>query len=420
MKTHSIRGFNDVLPDKVKRWHHVEERARTIFELYGFSEIRTPVVEFTEIFARSLGTTSDIVEKEMYTFKDRDGSSITLRPEGTAGVVRAFIEHSMYAQSPITKLYYTGMMFRHERPQKGRYRGFYQIGAELFGSKEPIADAEIITMLWRFFESIGISDFLRLEISSLGDENCRPSYKQKLVEYFMPRRNKLCPDCQRRLHVNPLRILDCKNENCKEISQHAPVMLDNLCSECREHFESARETLSIIGTPYVLNPRIVRGLDYYTRTVFEVTTDELGAQNAVGAGGRYDRLVEELEGPSTPAIGFAVGMERIILLHEKKFPEGFRKEADVFIAYLGNQAKKESSILAYELRKNGVFTEMDYEDKSLKSQLKRADRLGVKYAIIIGEEELRRGKVKVRDMRKSTEEEMSLEDVKKLAIKFRI
>jgi histidyl-tRNA synthetase len=356
----------------------------------------------------------------MYTFNDRDGSSITLRPEGTAGVARAFIEHSIYAKSPITKLYYTGMMFRHERPQKGRYRGFYQVGAELFGPKEPLADAEVITMLWRFFESIGISDFLKLEISSLGDENCRPLYKQKLVEYFLPRRNELCPDCQRRLDVNPLRILDCKNENCKEFSQHAPVMIDNLCSECQSHFESVKETLSIIGTPYVLNPRIVRGLDYYTRTVFEVTTDELGSQNAVGAGGRYDRLVEELEGPPTPAIGFAVGMERMILLHEKKFPEGFRKEVDVFLAHLGVEAKKESAILAYVLRKNGVFTEMDYDDKSLKSQLKRADKLGVKYTIIIGEEELRQGKVKVRDMRKSAEEEMSLEDVKKLAIKFRI
>ncbi|MBI2486661.1 MAG: histidine--tRNA ligase [Deltaproteobacteria bacterium] len=420
MKIQSIRGFNDILPEKIKRWHRIEERARTIFELYGFSEIRIPVIEFTDIFARSLGTTTDIVEKEMYTFTDRDGSSITLRPEGTAGVVRAFIEHSMYAQSPITKLYYSGMMFRHERPQKGRYRGFYQIGAELFGSKEPLADAEVIIMLWRFFEAIGIAPYLKLEISSLGDENCRPAYKQKLVEFFMPSRNQLCEDCRRRLEVNPLRILDCKKESCKQIAQDAPSMLDNLCSECREHFESVKNTLTSLGALFVSNPRIVRGLDYYTRTVFEVTTEELGAQNTVGAGGRYDHLVEELEGPPTPAVGFAVGMERIILLHEKKFPEGFQKEVDTFIAHLGSEAKKTAFLLAYELRKNGVFTEMDYENKSLKSQLKRADKLGVKYTIIIGEEELSRGKVKVRDMRKSTEDEMNLEDVKKLAIKFRI
>lgn len=420
MKLQTIRGFNDILPDKIKRWQHIEERARTIFELYGYSEIRTPVVEFTDIFARSLGTTTDIVEKEMYTFTDRDGSSITLRPEGTAGVVRAFIEHSMSAHSPITKLYYTGMMFRHERPQKGRYRGFYQIGAELFGSKVPLSDAEAIIMLWRFFEAIGIARYLKLEISSLGDENCRPAYKQKLVEFFIPRKNELCEDCQRRLEVNPLRILDCKEERCKELASNAPSMLDNLCIECREHFESVKEALRSIGTSFVLNPRIVRGLDYYTRTVFEVTTDQLGAQNAVGAGGRYDRLVEELDGPPTPAVGFAVGMERIILLHEKEFPEGFQKEVDVFIAHLGSEGRKAAFIIAYELRRNGVFTDIDYEHKSLKSQLKRADKLGVKYTIIIGEEELSRGKVKVRDMRKSAEEEMNLEDVKKLAIKFRI
>ncbi|MGE5445799.1 MAG: histidine--tRNA ligase [Ignavibacteriales bacterium] len=420
MEARLIRGFNDILPDQIKRWHYIEERARTIFELYGFSEIRTPVVEFTEIFARSLGTTTDIVEKEMYTFTDRDGSSITLRPEGTAGVVRAFTEHSMYAKSPISKLYYTGMMFRHERPQKGRYRGFYQIGAELFGQKDPLADAEVIVMLWRFFETIGISPHLRLEISSLGDENCRPSYKRKLIEFFTPRRDELCEDCQRRLDVNPLRILDCKKERCKEIAQEAPSMLDNLCDGCKEHFDTVKDTLEKMGTSYVLNPRIVRGLDYYTRTVFEVTTQELGAQNAVGAGGRYDGLVEELGGPPTPAVGFAVGMERIIFLHEKTFPEGFQKETDAFIAHLGSEAKRAAFLLAYELRKNGVFIDIDYEDKSLKSQLKRADKLGVNYTIIIGEQELSRGKAKVRDMRKSTEEEMNLEDIKKLAIKFRI
>ncbi len=420
METRAIRGFNDILPDQVKRWQHIEEKARTIFEIHGYSEIRTPVVEFTDIFARSIGTTTDIVEKEMYTFTDRDGSSITLRPEATAGVVRSFIEHSMYAKSPISKLYYMGMMFRHERPQKGRYRGFYQIGAELFGSKEPLADAEIIVMLWLYFEAIGISRFLRLEISSLGDEKCRPFFKRELVKFFKPKRNELCEDCQKRLEQNPLRILDCKKERCKEIAEKAPSILDNLCDECKEHFDSVKESLKEIGTPFFVNPRIVRGLDYYTRTVFEVTTEELGAQNAVGAGGRYDALVEELGGPPTPAVGFALGTERMLLLHEKMFPDGFQKEADAFIAHIGSEARNRAFLLAYELRKNGVFIDLDYEDKSLKSQLKRADKLGVKYTIIIGEEELRRGVVKVRDMRKSLEEEMSLEDVKKLAIKFRI
>lgn len=420
MKIQSIRGFNDILPDQIKRWHKIEERARTIFELYGFSEIRPPVVEFTEVFTRSLGASTDIVEKEMYTFADRDGSSVTLRPEGTAGVVRAFIEHSMHAKSPVSKLYYTGMMFRHERPQKGRYRGFYQIGAELFGSKEPLADAEIILMLWRFFESVGISPHLRLEISSIGDENCRPAYKQKLVEYFTPKRDDLCEDCRRRLETNPLRILDCKKETDREIAKGTPSILDNLCRECEEHFEAVKETLESAGVKFVINPRIVRGLDYYNRTVFEVTTEELGAQNAVAAGGRYDGLVKELGGPDTPAIGFAMGIERIILLHEKTFPEGFQKETDAFIAHFGGDTRKAAFILAYELRKNGVFIDVDYEEKSLKSQLKRADKLGVKYTVIIGEEELSRGKVKIRDMRRSLEEEMNLEDVKKLPMKFRI
>jgi histidyl-tRNA synthetase len=420
MKIQSIRGFNDILPDQIKRWHYIEERARTIFELYGFSEIRPPVVEFTEVFARSLGTTTDIVEKEMYTFTDRDGSSITLRPEGTAGVVRAFIEHSMYAKSPVTKLYYMGMMFRHERPQKGRYRGFNQIGAELFGSKDPLADAELILMLWRFFEAIGIGSNLRLELSSIGDEKCRPAYKQKLVDFFTPRKGELCEDCQRRLEANPLRILDCKKERDGEIAKGAPSILESLCQECEGHFGEVKDALESVGVEYVINPRIVRGLDYYTRTVFEITTDELGAQNAVAAGGRYDRLVEELGGPPTPAVGFALGMERIIMLHEKTVTGRFQKEADAFIAHLGNEARKTAFVLAYQLRKNGVFVDMDYEDKSLKSQLKRADKLGVKYTIIIGEEELRRGKVKVRNMRQSTEEEIDLENVKNLPMKFRI
>ncbi len=416
MKVRSIRGFHDILPEDIKRWHYIEEKAKTVFELYGFSEIRIPVIEFTEIFARSIGTTTDIVEKEMYTFADRDGSSLTLRPEGTAGVVRAYIESSMYAKSPVMKLYYGGMMFRHERPQKGRYRGFYQIGAEIFGPEEPSSDAELITMLWRFFEEIGLTAHLKLELSSLGDAKCRPAYKEKLIRFFTPKREELCEDCQRRLEANPLRILDCKAKGCREIAEQAPVMLDNLCGDCSEHFEQVKESLESIGIPFVINPRIVRGLDYYTRTVFEITTEELGAQNAVAAGGRYDGLVEELGGPSTPAVGFAVGMERLILLQQKAVPAGFEKEVSVFIAYLGEEARKKAFSLAFELRNNGVPTEMDYGSRSLKSQLKRADKSGAEYTFIIGEDELSRGKVKVRWMEKSTEEELSIEDALKLPL----
>ncbi len=406
MEVRSIRGFHDILPEEIRRWQYIEEKAKTVFELYGFSEIRIPVIEFTEIFSRSLGTTTDIVEKEMYTFEDRDGSSLTLRPEGTAGVVRAFIENSMWAKSPVTKLCYGGMMFRHERPQKGRYRGFYQIGAEIFGPEEPSSDAELIAMVWRLFEEIGITEYLKLELSSLGDKNCRPQYKEKLTAYFTPQRGELCEDCRRRLETNPLRILDCKEKGCREIAEHAPKMIDNLCADCARHFDEVKENLESVGVPYVINPKIVRGLDYYTRTVFEITTEELGSQNAVAAGGRYDGLVEELGGPHTPAIGLAMGLERLVLLHEKAFPDGFGKEVRVFIAHLGEEARKKAFMLASELRKKGVPTETEYGVKSLKSQLKRADKSGARYTFILGEDELNRGVVKVRYMDTSTEEEM--------------
>lgn len=406
METRSIRGFHDVLPEDVKRWHNIEDEAKAVFELHGFSELRMPVLEFTEIFARSLGSTTDIVEKEMYTFQDRDGSSLTLRPEGTAGVVRAYIENSMWSKSPVTKLYYTGMMFRHERPQKGRFRGFYQIGAELLGPEEPSSDAELITMVWKLLERIEITKYLKLEISSLGDKNCRPQYKEMLIAFFTPERDRLCEDCQRRLETNPLRILDCKVKGCREIASRAPRMIDNLCPDCNRHLGEVRESLDAVGVPYVLNPGIVRGLDYYTRTVFEITTEELGSQNAVAAGGRYDGLVEELGGPPTAAVGFAVGMERLILLHQMAFPEGFGKEITVFIAHMGEEARKRAFSLASELRDRGVAAETDYGQKSLKSQLKRADKSGARYTFIIGGDELGRGVVKVRDMAASTEKEI--------------
>ena len=416
MKVRSIRGFHDILPEDIGRWHHLEESAKGIFELYGYSEIRIPVLEFTEVFARSIGAATDIVEKEMYTFTDRDGSSLTLRPEGTAGVVRAYIEDSMYTKSPLAKLYYTGMMFRHERPQKGRYRGFYQIGAELFGSEAPESDAELIAMLNGYFDSIGLGESVTLELSSLGDRECRPAYKEMLTEYFSAHRDNLCEDCQRRLSTNPLRILDCKNKTCIEVSKDAPKMLEHLCTACTEHFERVKNSLDSIGVPYEINPKIVRGLDYYTRTVFEFTTDQLGAQNAVAAGGRYDGLVKELGGPETPAVGFAMGIERIVLLHKQAVPEGFEKQVDIYIAYLGNEARSAAFSLAYELRSLGARVEADYGGKSLKSQLKRADKSKARFTIIIGEEELTKGIVKIRDMEKSTEHDTSfklaIEDMK--------
>jgi len=416
MKVRSIRGFHDILPEDIGRWHFIETHAKRSLELFGYQEIRIPVLEFTEIFARSIGTATDIVEKEMYTFTDRDGSSLTLRPEGTAGVVRSYIENSMHTKSLVSKLYYSGMMFRHERPQKGRYRGFYQIGAELFGSDAPESDAELIAMMHGFFQNIGLGGSVTLELSSLGDGECRPAYKAMLTEYFAGRKDELCEDCQRRLNTNPLRILDCKQSKCREISLGAPAMLDNLCAACSEHFDKVKESLDSIRVPYTINPKIVRGLDYYTRTVFEFTTEELGAQNAVAAGGRYDGLVEELGGPATPATGFAMGIERIVLLHKQAVPEGFVKETDVFIAYLGEEARKAAFNLAYELRSVGVRTDTDYGGRSLKSQMKRADKSGARYTMIIGDEELNRGAAKLRDMKESTEVEVSIEDVKQLAV----
>lgn len=418
MKTRSIRGFKDILPDTIKRWHHIENVAKETFERYGYGEIRIPEIEFTNLFARSIGTTTDIVKKEMYTFTDLDGSSITLRPEGTAGVVRAFIEHSMHLKSPVTKLYYTGTMFRHERPQKGRYRGFNQIGAEYFGSAVPYADVEIISMLWNFLKKIGLSQKLQLEISSLGDESSRPAYMELLVEYFTSHADALCPDCRRRLETNPLRILDCKKEACTQIVNGAPSILDSLRAESREHFDTVKNGLTLLSIPFVLNPRIVRGLDYYTRTVFEITTDQLGAQNSVAAGGRYDGLVENLGGVSTPAIGFALGMERLILLHEIQFPGGFSKEIDAFVAHIGDQPRQKAFMIAHILRENGMRVEIDYEAKSLKSQLKRANKLGVKLTLIIGEDELKKGTVIIRDMELSEEKEMDIERVKDLAFEF--
>ncbi len=414
MKVRSIRGFNDILPDEVGRWQYIENTARSVFESYGFKEIRTPVLEFTELFARSIGATTDIVEKEMYTFTDRDGSSLTMRPEGTAGVVRSFIEHSMERRSPVTKLYYMGTMFRHERPQKGRYRAFNQIGAEYIGSYEPMADAETITMLWRFLERIGLTGYLTLELSSLGDGESRARYREKLVAYLSDRMDELCDDCRRRLGLNPLRILDCKREGCRAVTEGAPSILLNLNEESQRHFDAVREALDTSGVPFVISPWIVRGLDYYSKTVFEITTVELGSQNSVAAGGRYDGLVEDLGGKPTPAVGFAVGMERLVLLLEKFSTEGFEHKPMAFIAYLGDDAKAKAYMLADELRRHGVFVELDYDGRSLKSQLKRANKLSARYTVIIGEDELRRGVVRLRDMEKGTEEDIPPERLQTL------
>jgi len=414
MKYKIIRGFHDILPGEIERWHFIENAAREVFESYGFNELRLPVIESTDIYCTGIGDTTDIVEKEMYTFDDRDGSSLTLRPEGTAGVVRSFIENSFYKKSPVSKFYYIGPMFRHERPQKGRYRGFNQIGCEFFGSANAAADAEIILMLWYFFQKIGFTDSVKIEINSIGDEESRNNFKTALVKYLTPLQEGLCDQCKRKLVTNPLRILDCKNERCKDITKEAPKITDYLSESSSLHFKMLIQILGELSVPYTINDKIVRGIDYYTETVFEFTTDKLGSQNAVAAGGRYNNLVEKMGGPSTPATGFALGLERIVLLHEQITDEEFKFLTDVYVAWIGEDTFIPAMKIATDLRIRGKSVYIEHDSKSIKSQLKRANKLGAGYTVIIGEVELKSARITVRNMRESSEESIGITDTESL------
>jgi len=414
MKYKIIRGFHDILPGEIERWHFIENAAREVFESYGFNELRLPVIESTDIYCTGIGDTTDIVEKEMYTFDDRDGSSLTLRPEGTAGVVRSFIENSFYKKSPVSRFYYIGPMFRHERPQKGRYRGFNQIGCEFFGSANAAADAEIILMLWYFFQKIGFTDSVKIEINSIGDEESRNNFKTALVKYLTPLQEGLCDQCKRKLVTNPLRILDCKNERCKDITKEAPKITDYLSESSSLHFKMLIQILGELSVPYTINDKIVRGLDYYTETVFEFTTDKLGSQNAVAAGGRYNNLVEKMGGPSTPATGFALGLERIVLLHEQITDEEFKFLTDVYVAWIGEDTFIPAMKIATDLRIRGKSVYIEHDSKSIKSQLKRANKLGAGYTVIIGEVELKSARITVRNMRESSEESIGITDTESL------
>jgi len=406
----AIKGFNDILPDESGRWLHVEQAARRVFELNGFSEIRVPVMEKTELFNRSIGDATDIVEKEMYTFTDKGGNSVTLRPEGTAGVMRAFIEHKLYSQDPTAKLYYLGPMFRYERPQKGRYRQFHQIGAELTGVHDPLADAQVLNMLVSFFREIGL-DEPQLQINSLGCPECRPAYRAALVAFLEQRVERFCEDCKRRLTTNPLRILDCKVPHCIEATAGAPSVLDHLCGDCSDHFSKLKSYLTSTGTPYSINSRMVRGLDYYTRTTFEMVTGLLGSQSAVAAGGRYDGLISQLGGPAIPGIGFAMGLERVALLLGE---QDFSRRPDLFIATLGASERDFAFRLMHDLLRSGVRAEMDYEGKSLKSQMRRADKLKARYSVVIGENEVASGRAVFKRMEDGVLTEVPLTDVQVL------
>jgi len=402
----AIRGFNDILPSEIGRWQFVEETAREVFEGFGFSEIRIPIIERTELFSRGIGEATDIVEKEMYTFTDRSGNSLTLRPEATASMARAYLEHQIYSFDPVAKLYCIGPMFRYERPQKGRYRQFYQIDAEVFGVENPMVDAEVILMLIHFLSRVGLEK-LELQINSLGCRDCRPRYREELKHFLTKKSFQLCEDCQRRLHTNPLRIFDCKVETCQEAIADAPQVIHFICDECQKHFDKVKEYLGMAGLAFILNPRMVRGLDYYTRTAFEVVSYQLGSQNAVTGGGRYDNLFQEIGGLDVPGIGFAIGMERLVSLLPKE--KEFIQYPSLFIAALGEETYREVYRLVNQLHLEGIRAELDYEGKSLKSQMRRADKLKAQYVLIMGEEELKRGRAVLRNMGTKFQEEVPLQ-----------
>jgi histidyl-tRNA synthetase len=391
----AVKGFRDVLPDESRQWRTLEEAAERAFTRYGFGEIRLPVVERTELFARSLGETTDIVEKEMYSFVDRDDTGLTLRPEATVGVVRAYLESGLVQSDPTARLFYRGPMFRRERPQRGRYRQFYQIGAEVFGRDDALADAELLVMLSRYLAEVGARD-TRLDLNSVGDATCRPVYRERLREFATAHLAALCADCHRRLERNPLRILDCKVEGCREIVARAPVMLQSLCDACRAHFDEVRSLLDQERVAYTVNPRLVRGLDYYCRTAFEVVSGALGAQDAVAGGGRYDGLVAALGGPAVPGIGFAIGVERLAAIASTA--EGAGTGTAAVVLPLDARAVGPALALATRLRDQGIAVWLEGAGRSLKAMLRAADRRHARLAVIIGEDELRAGRATIRDL----------------------
>jgi len=405
----TIKGFKDILPGEIETWQMLESAARKLFISFGFHEIKTPLLEKTELFNRGIGQETDIVSKEMYSFQDIKGRGLTLRPEATASVARAYIQNRLYLKNSVQKLFTIGPMFRHERPQKGRFRQFYQINAELFGDSGPMSDAEIIILAVSLFESIGIRD-VTLNLNSLGCPECRPRFRQDLIDYLTQRSEQFCPDCRRRSKNNPLRVFDCKIKTCHKAVSEAPSILNALCETCNAHFEAVKDYLRELKVSFILNHRLVRGLDYYSRTAFEIQTDRLGAQSAIAGGGRYDGLVKLLGGPDHPAIGFAVGVERVVaLLTEEKTIAAARP--DLFIAAIGENAQKTGFNWTISLRQAGLWVEMDYASRGLKSQMKKADRLGAKKVLLLGDDELASGKALLRDMKLKTQQDLGIDNI---------
>lgn len=412
MLTTKPRGTNDFLPGEVEKWQYLEGLIRDLFARYHYKEIRTPIFEHTELFLRSVGETSDIVSKEMYSFEDKGLRHVTLRPEGTAGTVRAFVENKLFSQSLPVKLYYTGPMFRYDQPQAGRYRQFHQFGCEVLGSADPLVDAEVITFAVDLFSQLGLES-LSVLINTVGCDHCRPRYQQALKDYFSQYKDQLCETCLERLEKNPLRLLDCKEEACKAVAAKAPTTLDYACDDCKAHFEKVCAYLESVGIKYEVDTTLVRGLDYYTQTAFEVIMNKVGSQqNAICGGGRYNKLVSQVGGDDIPGMGFAAGMERVLLtVEEEGIALPVKQDIDVYVAPLGDAAKEVCFKLVHDLRQQGLIVETDYLSKSIKAQMKTADKAGARYAIIIGDDELAGGKAVVRDMRESTQETIPFADI---------
>lgn len=411
MLTNAPRGTKDILPDQINAWQWLENKIRELCEIYGYEEIRTPTFEHTELFRRGIGEGTDVVEKEMYTFTDRGDRSITLRPENTASIVRAYLQNKLYANAGLTKLFYIGSMFRYDRPQAGRLREFHQFGVEAIGEKNPAVDAEIILLAWEFLKSLGLND-LKLKINTVGCPKCRPIYRRKLTEYFTEEADELCGDCRRRLEKNPLRILDCKIDGSKDFMEDAPKIETCLCDECREHFNDVKKFLTAAGVEFEVNPRLVRGLDYYTKTAFEIQYAPLGAQSAVAGGGRYDGLIREIGGEDTPAVGFAAGLERILLALELQglVPASDKKIAAFMVAN-GAAAEIYAFKILSDLRRKNISAAMDFGKKSMKAQMKAASKSGAKFALIVGEDEVATSTVTVKNLETSAQEKVPVEEV---------
>ena len=403
----AVKGFKDILPEENILRNKILTVAKKVFEANGVQEITLPILEKTELFIRSIGETTDIVQKEMYTFEDKSGELLSLRPEGTASTVRAFIENNLYAKAGTHKYYYWGPMFRRERPQKGRLRQFYQIGMEFFGIDNPLSDAHIIYILYKFLEELKLEN-VTIEINSVGCSKCRPDFEKALINYFKKYMEKLCNDCQSRLERNPLRILDCKKEQCSKLKINAPKILDFLCDNCKIHYEKTKEYLDFFNVKFRENNLMVRGLDYYTKTVFEAISEGLGAQNAVGAGGRYNNLVKEIGGKDIPGIGFALGIERLIILLGDKTDS---KKTDFFLIMLGESSLKKGLEIYTLLTGRGFKGEFDYQLKGLKNQLKKADKVGARFAIILGEDEIKENKATIKDMLNSKQFSVNIENI---------